>query len=74
MPQSTSLNHQKSLGLFVWCTEGYKSANDEQRVEDVWLEGEESQTHVGEDEVLRQEVQQLKQLLDKRQEAKQQLR
>ena len=41
---------------------GYKSSNDEQRVEDMWLEGEESQAHVGEDEVLCQEVQQLKQL------------
>lgn len=30
------------------------------------LEGEESQTHVGEDEVLCQEVQQLKQLMEKR--------
>lgn len=36
------------------------------------LEGEESQAHVGEDEVLCQEVQQLKQLLVKRQEICQQ--
>lgn len=41
----------------------YKGSEDEQRVEDVWLEGEESQTHVGEDEVLCQEVQELKQLV-----------
>lgn len=43
-------------------SEGYKGSDNEQRVEDVWLEGEQSQTHVGEDEVLRQEVQQLEQL------------
>lgn len=30
------------------------------------LEGEESQTHVGEDEVFSQEVEQLKQLMEKR--------
>lgn len=35
---------------------GYEGPDDEQRVEDVRLEGEERQTHVGEDEVLRQEV------------------
>lgn len=49
---------------------GYKGTNDEQRVEDVRLEGEESQTHVGEDEVLCQEVQQLKQLLDDKKSVK----
>lgn len=46
-------------------SKGYKGSNDEHRVEDMWLEGEESQTHVGEDEVLCQEVQQLKQLMGK---------
>lgn len=46
---------------------GYKGSNNEHRVEDVWLEGEQGQTHVGEDEVLCQEVQQLKQLMGKRQ-------
>lgn len=39
---------------------GYKGSDDEQRVEHVRLEGEESQTHVGEDEVLCQEVEHLK--------------
>lgn len=42
---------------------GYERSNDEQRVKDVGLEGEERQAHVGEDEVLRQKVQQLKQLM-----------
>lgn len=37
-------------------SKGYKGSNDEQRVEDMWLEGEESQPHVGEDEVLCQEI------------------
>lgn len=41
---------------------GYKGSDDEHRVEDVRLEGEERQAHVGEDEVLCQEVEQLKQL------------
>lgn len=41
---------------------GYKSSDDEHGVEDVVLEGEQGQTHVGEDEVLRQEVQQFKEL------------
>lgn len=48
------LNHQQS--------KGYEGSDNEERVEDVRLEGEERQTHVGEDEVLCQEVQQLKQL------------
>lgn len=34
----------------------YKSSNDEHGVKDVTLEGEEGQTHVGEDEVLCQEI------------------
>lgn len=42
--------------------EGYKSPDDEDRTEDVILEGEQSQTHVGEDEVLSQEVKHLKEL------------
>lgn len=41
---------------------GYKGSNDEHWVEDVRLEGEERQAHVGEDKVLCQEVEQLKQL------------
>lgn len=41
---------------------GYKSSNDEHGVEDVVLECEQGQTHVGEDEVLRQEVEQFKEL------------
>lgn len=67
-------NHliQEGFDFFAWLInteqrEGYKGSDNEQRVEDVWLEGEESQTHVGEDEVLCQEVQQLKQLMGKRQ-------
>lgn len=46
--------------------EGYKGSDNEQRVEDVWLEGEQSQTHVGEDEVFCQEIQQLEQLKGRR--------
>lgn len=46
---------------------GYKGSDDEQRVEDVRLEGEESQAHVGKDEVLCQEVEQLEQLVGKKQ-------
>lgn len=45
--------------------EGYKSPDDEDRTEDVILEGEQSQTHVGEDEVLSQEVKHLKELRGK---------
>lgn len=41
---------------------GYKSSHDEHGVEDVVLEGEQGQTHVGEDEVFCQEVQQLEEL------------
>lgn len=41
---------------------GYEGSDDEEWVEDVRLEGEERQAHVGEDEVLCQEVQQFKQL------------
>lgn len=41
---------------------GYKSPDDENGAEDVILEGEQSQTHVGEDEVLSQEVKHLKEL------------
>ena len=40
----------------------YEGSDDEEGVEDVGLEGEQRQAHVGEDEVLRQEVQQLKEL------------
>lgn len=41
---------------------GYECSHDEDGAEDVVLEGEQRQTHVGEDEVLRQEVQHLEQL------------
>lgn len=41
---------------------GYKSPNDEDGAENVILEGEQSQTHVGEDEILSQEVKDLKEL------------
>ena len=41
---------------------GYKSSNDENWAENVLLEGKQRQAHVGEDEVLRQEVQHLKEL------------
>lgn len=44
----------------------YKSSDDEHRVKDVTLEGEQGQTHVGENEVFCQEIQQLKQLQHKR--------
>jgi len=42
--------------------EGYESSDNEHGVEHVVLEGEQRQAHVGEDEVLCQEAQQLKQL------------
>lgn len=41
---------------------GYKSTNDENGAENVLLEGKQRQAHVGEDEILCQEVQHLKQL------------
>lgn len=41
---------------------GYKRSNDEDGAENVILEGEQSQAHVGEDEVLSQEVEDFKQL------------
>lgn len=41
---------------------GYKSPYDEDGAENVILEGEQSQTHVGEDEILRQEVKDLEEL------------
>lgn len=40
----------------------YESSNDEHGIKDMILEGEQGQTHVGENEVLCQEIQQLKQL------------
>ena len=43
--------------------EGYESADDEHGVEHVVLEGKQRQAHVGENEVLCQEIQQLKQLV-----------
>lgn len=42
--------------------EGYKSPDDEDGAEDVILEGEQSQAHVGEDEVLSEEVKDFKEL------------
>lgn len=45
---------------FIW--KRYKSSNDEHWVKDVVLEGEQGQTHVGENEILCQEIQQFKQL------------
>lgn len=45
--------------------EGYKSPYDENGAENVILEGEQSQTHVGEDEILSQEVKDLKELRGK---------
>ena len=42
--------------------QGYEGSDDEHGVEDVRLEGEERQSHVGEDEVLCQEFENLKQL------------
>lgn len=44
----------------------YKSSNDEHGIKDVVLESEQSQTHVGENEVLCQEIQQFKQLQHKK--------
>lgn len=44
---------------------GYKSPDDEDGAENVILEGEQSQTHVGEDEILSQEVKDLKELRGK---------
>lgn len=40
----------------------YESSNDEHGIKGMILEGEQGQTHVGENEVLCQEIQQLKQL------------
>lgn len=40
----------------------YESSNDEHGIKDMILEGEQGQTHVGENEVLCQEIQQFKQL------------
>ena len=52
-------------------TKGYKGSQDEQGIEDVWLEREQRQAHVGEDKVLCQEVQQLKQLEEEEETKKQ---
>lgn len=49
--------------LFVCnASKGYERPDDEDGVEDVILEGEQRQAHVGEDEVLGQEVKDLKEL------------
>lgn len=42
--------------------QGYEGSDDEHGIEEVILEGEEGQAHVGEDEVLCQEVQEFKEL------------
>lgn len=53
----------KVLCAFVCrASKGYKGPDDEDGVEDVILEGEQSQAHVGEDEVLGQEVKDLEEL------------
>lgn len=52
--------------LFVCrASKGYERPDDEDGVEDVILEGEQRQAHVGEDEVLGQEVKDLKELRGK---------
>lgn len=64
--QGTCKSSQNSNIWNVQDGEGYKSPDDEDRTEDVILEGEQSQTHVGEDEVLSQEVKHLKELRGKK--------
>lgn len=41
---------------------GYKSSKDKDGAENVILESEQSQTHVGEDEILSQEMEDFKEL------------
>lgn len=48
-----------------WAPKGYKGPDDEDGAENVILEGEQSQTHVGEDEILSQEVKDFKELQGK---------
>ena len=45
-----------------WTPKGYKSPDNENGAEDVVLEGEQSQAHVGEYEILCEEVKDLKEL------------
>ena len=45
---------------------GYKSPQDEDRAENMILKGKQRQAHVGEDEILSQEMQNLEQLQIKR--------
>lgn len=58
--ERVSLEWKQIQEIHVW--KGYKSSNDEDGAENVILEGEQSQTHVGEDEILSQEVKHLKEL------------
>lgn len=76
--QANSSGHLESTGAFVqvspekkkkqatcYAPEGYKSSNDEKGAEDVILEGEQSQAHVGKDKILSQEMKDLKKLQEK---------
>lgn len=48
--------------VFPKKVKGYKSSYDKDGTEDVFLEGEQSQAHVREDEILSQEVKNFKEL------------
>lgn len=52
----------KNLISGLCAQEGYKGCDDEDGAEDVILEGEKSQAHVGKDEILSQEVKGFKKL------------
>lgn len=55
------------MHVCLWfASKGYKSPEDEDGVEDVILESEQRQAHVGEDEVLSQEVKDLEELYIKK--------
>lgn len=54
--------NERTRAAQVVVRKGYESSDDEHGIEDMILEGEQGQTHVGENEVLRQEIQQFKQL------------
>lgn len=56
---------QKNACFLCPLKKGYKGPYDEERAENVILEGEQSQTHVREDEILSQEVKGLKELQGK---------
>lgn len=59
-------NEEPLLFLFIKKkkedSKGYKSPHHEGRVKDVVLEGEQCESHVGEDEVFCQEIQKFEQL------------